>query len=385
MKKIRQMDGKKRIRLLPCKRRSTREKAAKNLAVFLLFMLLCTMISRGIYAYRMPRVAVGQASSKTISHTLCVEGSIEPARETAVVLAEGIRIREICVKAGGKVEADTTLLYLDEADLKKQMEGSYEKIRVKEEKIAAMGRSNSADQSSLMEEQYALVHLREQYDAYQKLWKKKGRIESGADGYVTEVLVKAGDRTPDSAAMLLAVGADASAGQGETGHSGVSGQWIFRAELTEEQAGKIQAGDRVRLQFQEGRIQEDHCPVAAVRRTGKGTYEADISVTEKDLSPGEKGTMELTSQSGQYLCCVPLSALYSDGNKSYVLLIRETETILGTELSVVRRDVAVEDRDESTAALADGMLGAEEQFVVYADKEASSGDKVRLFEEEDLI
>lgn len=349
----------------------TRKKAAKYLAAFLLFMLLCTAVSRGIYAYRMPRVEIGQAASKSIFHTMYAEGSIEAAKETAVVLMEGIRIREICVKEGEKVEPDSALLYLDEPDLRNLTEVLNEKIAVAEEKAAALNRSSPADKSSVMEAAYALAHFKEQYAAYQQLLKNKGRIESGLDGYIIDIFVQAGGRTPDSAAMLLADCSDDS------------NKWNFKAALTKEQADAIKPGGTVNLQFQNGRIKEEGCLVSAVRRTEEGTYEAVVTVTETGLSLGETGTLELTSQSGQYACCVPRSAVYSDGSKDYVLLIRETDTILGTELSAVRRDVVILDQNEGTAALQEDSLGAEDLFVVYADRAVSSGSKVRLFEEDD--
>lgn len=362
--------------------KNTRKKAAGYLVVFLSFMFLFTMISRGIYAYQMPRVAIGQASTKSIFHTIRVQGEIEAAREAAVVLMEGVRIREICVKTGEKVEPGRQLLRLDRSDLENIAEGLYEKIRVSEARIAAW-KGSVREKSSLMEEEYALAHVQARYNACQQLLKKKGRIESTWNGYITQICVKVGDRTPDSAVILYADVSSNPDKEKNTDDAAAAHRWDFTAELTQEQADVIKAGDIVSLQFQNGRIKEEDRPITTVRKTGGETYEAVAAVTADGLSPGDSGTLEMSSQSGTYACCVPLSAIYSDGNKDYVLLIRDTDTILGTELSVVRKDVIVVDKNESMAALKDDSLGAEDRIVVSSNKTVEPGDKVRLFEEGD--
>ena len=145
----------------------------------------------------------------------------------------------------------------------------------------------------------------------------------------------------------------------------------------------MKTGSTVTLNFQNDRLKKEDCEVTAVTQMEDGSYEAVVSVEDENLSLGESGRMELTKQAGPYPCCIPLSALYADNDKNYVLLIRETETILGTELSVVRQEVTVRDKNEGSAALEDGSLGANDQFVVFSSKEISSGDKVRLMEAED--
>lgn len=234
---------------------SSRQRAAKSLVVFLFVMLFFTLLSRGIYAYRMPRIAVGQASPRSISHMISVEGTVMSAK------------RE--------------------------------------------------------------------------------------------------EETPDAFESL--------------------GSWMFRAELTREQADLVKYGDTVSLRFRDGSVTEEGCSILEVRENENGAFEAVAAPFESKsrLSEGETGVMELMAESGWYECCVPLSAVYSDMEKNYVLLIRETETIFGTELSAVRRDVVVTDQNESLAALKDGTLHAQDTFIVYADRTPQPGDKVRLLEDED--
>ena len=56
---------------------------------------------------------------------------------------------------------------------------------------------------------------------------------------------------------------------------------------------------------------------------------------------------------------------------------------MGTELSVVKKEVTIQDKNESSAALENGSLGEDDRFVVYASKAVIPGDKVRLLEDGD--
>ena len=98
----------------------------------------------------------------------------------------------------------------------------------------------------------------------------------------------------------------------------------------------------------------------------------------------EDGSCQITakiSDTGRYSCCVPLSAVYSDNGSDYVLLVKEKETILGTELTAEKRKVKVLGRDEEYVALEDGAVTEDEIFVVDSDKDIKDGARIRLKEE----
>ncbi len=483
-----------------------RKKAVRVFLGFLGVMGVCTGVSRGIYAYQMPQVETGRAAGKSISHEVSVSGVVEAARERDVVVAEGVRVREICVKVGEKVEKGKVLMRVDVADLEELTQDVGEKIKLEEGKIAAAdeskrmagqkarearqraqrefrnvrevqdqavsdarsayerakekweeyparadfleervkkdveyqvykrqaerngatqedrdtfdiyreklvssaeaeweegkkalredleqkraalsmakadrksavlqakravgeaGDTEPVDESAQLEGKNAIEQLRKQREGFQKLLDNKGKVVSEDDGYVTECCVKAGDRTADSAAILLADG---------------SHGWNFRAEITEEQTQLLSTGDTVTLIFQNGKVKEEDCVISAIRPTEDGMYEAVAAASGEDHFLGETGSLERTDKSRQFSCCVPLSALYSDNNKDYVLLMREVDTILGTEWSVVKKEVTVVDQNESDAALEDGSLQEEDEIVVFASKAVAPGDKVRLVE-----
>lgn len=79
---------------------------------------------------------------------------------------------------------------------------------------------------------------------------------------------------------------------------------------------------------------------------------------------------------------MPLSALRADGMDYYVLVLKENETFLGTEYSVEKRQVMVQDKNEEYVAFQENPLSEEEEVVTLSDKEVRPGDTVRMAEED---
>ena len=91
-------------------------------AVFLLVMLVCTVVSRGVYAYQMPRIQVGYPERATITKTVEGDGVVEAAEEIPVVVKDGIRIAKVNVAPSQLVEPGQVLLTLDVEDLSQMVE-----------------------------------------------------------------------------------------------------------------------------------------------------------------------------------------------------------------------------------------------------------------------
>lgn len=116
------------------KEKGLRKRAAVILVKFLSVMLLCTLISRSIYAHELAQVTVECMQGRNLDHTVKAEGSAAKKSETAIPLLTGIRIKEVYVQKGERIEEDTPLLQVDMEDLKSQIEMQkmeIEKIQLK--------------------------------------------------------------------------------------------------------------------------------------------------------------------------------------------------------------------------------------------------------------
>ena len=90
-----------------------RKKVLKGFGIFLGGMLVLTLVSRGIYAQGLARVTVEEPGRMSVGHEVEVSGNVKQSRELAVTVAEGLRVEEVFVIPGDRVEAGSELFALD--------------------------------------------------------------------------------------------------------------------------------------------------------------------------------------------------------------------------------------------------------------------------------
>lgn len=110
-----------------------RKRVLKGVGVFLGGMLVLTLVSRGIYAEGLARVSVEVPERMAVGHVVEVSGNVKQSRELAVNVAEGLRVREVFVIPGDRVEAGSELFALDLDFLEERIrdkERDVEKLRL---------------------------------------------------------------------------------------------------------------------------------------------------------------------------------------------------------------------------------------------------------------
>lgn len=139
-----------------------RKRIVAGLAVFMAFMWLCTLVSKSIYASKLPMVSTTRTDSKYIEHIVEAEGIVEAGAKLPVTALSGLRVEELAVQAGDKVEEGDLLFTVDLEDLKQIME---------EQELAAAKTQLQIDaivhNKELAQNQKALeeARAREDYDA----------------------------------------------------------------------------------------------------------------------------------------------------------------------------------------------------------------------------
>ncbi len=94
--------------------------------LFLTFMLLCTLISRSVYASALPQVDTERPQSSAIAHVVEADGVVEAGGQTAVTVLSGLRCEAVLVHEGDRVDADTALFRVDRESLEEKIE-TYER------------------------------------------------------------------------------------------------------------------------------------------------------------------------------------------------------------------------------------------------------------------
>lgn len=220
--------------------------------------------------------------------------------------------------------------------------------------------SNSAQIGQITYDQ-----MKMELEKLEALQEAEGKILSPTDGIVTKCNVQTGEKTTDTTAILLA-----DLGQG----------CKFSGLATEEDSQYIGVGDKVLLETSNGKAYKD-LPVttfSTIEEPGGG-YRLTVQIPSGNLALGANVHLSFTKKSQPYSCCVPLSALRLDNrNQTFVLVVQEVTSVMGTELQAKKVNVTVLEQNETMAALAEGTLGSKDKVIVGSDKTIDIGSRVRV-------
>ena len=182
-----------------------------------------------------------------------------------------------------------------------------------------------------------------------------GTVKSVTEAYVTQ----------DNGAILTLSRADQ--------------RFQFTASVEQKTAEKLSAGDMGQLFYTIGGItQSVQIPITSI-----GVPNADGQVRliawleEGIFSSGIAGTLELEKNSGRYQAVVPVSALRAAHGKTVVLVVREKQSVLGTEQTVEEVDVVIKEQNMEHAAV-EGVFFPKDQIVIQTSKPIGKGDRVRV-------
>ena len=204
-------------------------------------------------------------------------------------------------------------------------------------------------------------------DELQKVMDVNGKITAPSDGLITKVNVTTGETTTEDTAIRIS---DQSAG------------YKFTATLDKASAKYLSKDDKVTLDLGNGTTVEGLTVQSIdVSAEDKNSYELTVSIPAKVRKLGSIATLKVEKASKKYDTCVPLGALHSDGDKYYVYVINEKDTILGTETAVDKVQVDILDKNNEQAAI-EGSFSWGQQFVLTSSKTLRNGDRVRLVEGE---
>lgn len=122
--------------------------ALKSLTIFLIFMFLCTVVSRAADSLTVAKVTVETASAKKIEHIVKADGMVEKNRELAVITEADLLVNTVFVSEGEKVEENTVLAQVDLSQLEEVMQGIRNEIKILELQNTQAKETEAAAQKS---------------------------------------------------------------------------------------------------------------------------------------------------------------------------------------------------------------------------------------------
>ncbi len=146
--------------------------------VFLGGMWLCTVISKSIYASKLPIVSTESIESKYVEHIVNVDGIVVAGEKNPVTALAGLRVEKLMVQVGDQVEEGDVLFTIDMADLASIMEEKQTAIaKIQKQVDTILVNEELERQKKALEEQRA----REDYDALAR--REDTLVGRAADAY----------------------------------------------------------------------------------------------------------------------------------------------------------------------------------------------------------
>ena len=135
--------------------------AVISFCVFLGFMAVCTVVTKGIYRSGLPSVTTQRPYSSSLTHLLESTGTVRQGQEYGLFVESGLRVSTIAVKKGDLMKAGQTLFQIDTEDLQAlidEKELALEKLKSRQE--YALQSASSTRQ----EQQTQIARAKEDYE-----------------------------------------------------------------------------------------------------------------------------------------------------------------------------------------------------------------------------
>ena len=196
-------------------------------------------------------------------------------------------------------------------------------------------------------------------------------ITAPVDGTVTSLSYGAGETTSaDSPVAIIRL-----AGKSLT----------VSFSVTKEQAQKLKVGDEAKPQ-KPWEYEDDFKAVlrqiAADSSDPKNQRLLKFEITSSSVTAGDSVQLQLAESTKSYDLVVPNSAVRTDANGKFVLVLQTRQSPLGNRYVAMREDVKVLAKDDSNTAIS-GAIGAYTFVITTSNKSVKSGDQVRLADEEE--
>lgn len=186
-----------------------KKKIIAGFAIFLVFMWLCTVISKSIYASRLPVVTTVQTEQKYVEHIVEVEGIVVAGDKNPVTALGGLRIEKVMVQVGDRVEEGDVLFTIDMEDLNAIMEEKQSQIAKLQLQIDTILQNEElARQKKALEEERARADYNSQAQYQDTL---VGRAAEEINQAETDIEEQAGDEEALKDALQSAAYAEADA------------------------------------------------------------------------------------------------------------------------------------------------------------------------------
>ena len=210
----------------------------------------------------------------------------------------------------------------------------------------------------------SLEQYQKQLEKLKTIKQQNGEITAPSSGIITKVCVETGQKTTDTAAIVMS---DEQSGL------------LFTTTTDSKNREYLSVGDNATITGV-GKETSD-CNIVSLETSEDGSsIKVSVAMQGDDFSPGESAQMTVTRKSESYDYLVPVTAVWQENNKAYVLLLETENTVLGEQYIARKAEVEILDKNSSYAAVSGNSLSTDCKIITDSDRTVGNGDVVRMTE-----
>ena len=400
---------------------SDRDRTFSHVLLFFFVMVLLTLIARGTAGAKLARVTVITPGGQELKQSVQFFGTAKPVANIFITVPNGLTIEKVLKEPMDSVAKGDAIALINQAALDEAVIRQRASLRQMELSLESQLKWSDVSDRDLKAAQKACDKAQESFDkikdddevsvedktaAREKLNAAQETLRLAQEAYLEEMLLE----QPGARTLVLDIAAlEAKINTlvffQEQQYQILSESTGLLADLSLEEnmvttgnevIGICTSGNGLTLTFQASK--EDANNILKYEPDLKATqeeleealrsFDPDINTLGQDMVTftaklretgwTDKG-ISITGDlwRSDYDLCVPMSALRQDSDGYFVYVMETTQTLMGIDKRVVRRDIYIENTDGRYAAVS-GDISSNDQVILSSSKPLSDGDSVRV-------
>ena len=397
------------------------DRTFSHVLLFFFVMVLLTLIARGTAGAKLARVSVISPGGQELKQSVQFYGTAKPVANVFITVPSGLTIEKVLKEPMDSVAKGDAIALINQAALDELVIRQRASLRQMELSLESQLKWSDVSDRDLKAAQKACDKAQESFDkikdddevsvedktaAREKLNAAQETLRLAQEAYLEEMLLE----QPGARTLVLDIAAlqekiDALVFFQEQQYQILSESTGLLANLSLEEnmvttgnevIGICTSGNGLTLTFQASKEDANNIlkyepKLTATQEELKEelrSFDPDINTlgqnmvtfTAKLRETGwtDKG-ISITGDlwRSDYDLCIPMSALRQDSDGYFVYVMETTQTLMGIDKRVVRRDIFIENTDGRYAAVS-GDISSNDQVILSSSKPLSDGDSVRV-------
>ena len=397
------------------------DRTFSHVLLFFFVMVLLTLIARGTAGAKLARVSVISPGGQELKQSVQFYGTAKPVANVFITVPSGLTIEKVLKEPMDSVAKGDAIALINQAALDELVIRQRASLRQMELSLESQLKWSDVSDRDLKAAQKACDKAQESFDkikdddevsvedktaAREKLNAAQETLRLAQEAYLEEMLLE----QPGARTLVLDIAAlqekiDALVFFQEQQYQILSESTGLLANLSLEEnmvttgnevIGICTSGNGLTLTFQASKEDANNIlkyepKLTATQEELKEelrSFDPDINTLGQDMVTftaklretgwTDKG-ISITGDlwRSDYDLCVPMSALRQDSDGYFVYVMETTQTLMGIDKRVVRRDIYIENTDGRYAAVS-GNISSNDQVILSSSKPLSDGDSVRV-------